>query len=124
MGDLALHLFDACPADAHARAVIEQDFHRLRVIRDTPIHLGVHATGVVSEHPAERTAGMGSRVRPESQAVRVRTILQYVQHAARLHPRQPSDWVDFNHAMQILGPVHYDGRIAALPRQARATTPR
>src|SRR5690348_6096970 len=61
-GDLALHLLNACPADAHTCAVVQKNVERLGVIRYSPIHRRVHAARVISEHAPERTAGMRSRV--------------------------------------------------------------
>ena len=52
------------------------------------------AAGVVADHPADRAAGVGGRVRPEPQAVRRRRPLQRRVHDAGLHGRGPRLGVD------------------------------
>lgn len=67
---------------------------------------------------------MRGGIRAERELVRLSRVSQPVEHKTRLHPRLPGGRVDLEDAVAAFRRVDHHRHVAALPRQARAGTPR
>lgn len=107
-------------ADGHARAVVGDDLHLLHVRRRASRHDGVHAAGVVADHPAEGAAVVGGGVGAEREAMAFGGAPQVVEDDARLHHGAAPLRVEGYHAVHVPGEVEDHRHVAALSRQAGA----
>src|SRR4051812_11161618 len=79
------------------------------------------AAGVISEHPANRAVIMSRGIRTEDQAPSFDLSQHFIEHDARLNPDQFLLFIDFEHAIVVLGEVNDHGDVATLASQAGST---
>ena len=80
-----LHLGPRGRSDRETRPVVGGDLQLLDVVGGAPGQHGMHAAGVVADHPAERAVGVGCRIGAERQVELLRAPAQVVEDDPRLH---------------------------------------
>src|SRR4029453_10021574 len=106
-------------ADGQLGAVVKQDAELFDVVDRLASKQTVGAAGVVADHPAERAAAVGCRIRSERQVKRLGSIPKGVQHHSRLNAREPLARIDLEDLVHVLREVQHDRDVAALAGEAR-----
>ena len=114
-------------AHGHARAVVEQNIELMNLVGGSArfqTHQRMNAARVIADHAAQRVVRVGGRIGSEREVVLLGFAAKNVEHGPRLNPSQLAVGVDGDNLIEIFGPIHDDGHIAAASREARSATAR
>ena len=117
--DAAQLLLGRCP-DGETGAVIEKNVERLDVIDGLAAHESVYATGIVTDHAADRAPAMRRRIGSEGELVLFRGVAQRIEHDPRLNAGKPLRRIQLEERMHIFREVQDHGHVRALPGQTGA----
>jgi hypothetical protein len=106
---------------AHPQAIIDQHLELLDVVDRLAAHGRVRATGVVTDHAAQRTVRMRGRVGGEREVVLLRGLVHSIANYAELDRRCPPGGVKRHDTVEIFGEINDDSNVAALPSETGAT---
>ena len=110
----------AARAEREPGAVVERDFERLDVVDGLAVGGGVSAAGVVADHPADRAAVFGGRIRREEQSFGRNCRVELRLHHAGFDHREAALGVDVPNRIHVLGEIEHDRRVAGLAGERRA----
>src|SRR5260221_13483836 len=98
----AFEVLVACPAGAHAQAIIGQYLQFFDVIIRFAGHYRMDTAGIIPDHAAEGAARVSSRVRAKCEFKVFRCMAQVIENGARLHVRQLLLWIYGDDLVHVL----------------------
>ncbi len=124
LGADALQLVVGSRAHREPGPVVEQHLQLLDVVAGHAAHHGVHAAGVVADHPAERAVVVGGGVGRERQVVLLGALAQAVEDQPGLHARAARRRIEPEDAVDELRGVDHQRHVAALAGERSAAAAR